>query len=38
MYAGVAHELSTFPLSLRELRLSAITSSTFLQALNLPLL
>ena len=36
MYAGVTHELSTFPLSLHELRLSAITSSIFLQALNLP--
>ena len=32
MYAGVTHELSTFPLRLRDMRLSPITPSTFLQA------
>ena len=32
MYAGVTHELNTFPLRLRDMRLSPITPSTFLQA------
>ena len=32
IYAGVAHELSTFLLCLRDMRLSPITLSTFLQA------
>ena len=32
MYAGVTHELRTFPLRLRDMRLSPITPSTFLQA------
>ena len=32
MYAGVTHELSTFPLRIRDMRLSSITPSTFLQA------
>ena len=35
MYAGVAHELSIFPLSLRGMRVSPITSSTFLYAFAL---
>ena len=35
MYAGVTHELSTFPLRLRDLRISSITPSTFLQAFAL---
>ena len=38
VYAGVTHELSTFPIGLRELCVSPITSSAFLRALNLPLL
>ena len=33
MYAGVTHEVNTFPLSLRDVRLSSITSSTFRQPL-----
>ena len=32
IYADVTHELSTFPLRFRDLRLSPITPSTFLQA------
>ena len=32
MFAGVTHELSTFPLRVRDMRLSLITLSTFLQA------
>ena len=32
MYASVIHELSTFPLRLRDMRLSSITPSTFVQA------
>ena len=31
MYAGVRHELSTFPLRLRDMCLSTITRSTFFQ-------
>ena len=31
MNAGVTHELSTFPLCLRDMRLSPIAPSTFLQ-------
>ena len=32
MYDGVAYDLTTFPLRLRDMRLSLITPSTFLQA------
>ena len=32
-YAGIIHELSTFPLRLRDLRLFPITSSTFFQTI-----
>ena len=32
MYAGVTHELGTFPLRLREMHLSPVTATTFLLA------
>ena len=31
MYAGVTHDLSTFPLRLRDMRLSPTIPSTFIQ-------
>ena len=35
MYAGVTHELGTFPLRLFDMRLSPITLSTFIQVFAL---